>query len=301
MRFRPFALLLLAPSALLASACEPELTPGRFEPQAPADTGLTAEVGVELGSGEGIGTLDGTWLLVHEQSNCVTFASLTEEALSVTLEIVRFSTEGLRLDEEREICSINLYPIFGLDNTFPNMAAQSINPVEVTGSLLSTYEIGGVWASGIEYQIYGAQLDDPIGDTLPRSADDPRVEDTDGDGDPGITIIVGGACRMYTVQRSLITYFGELVRPNQIVGRSLTRIEQSILGTSTVVCRAERRVIPNDEFARFELSRIDGQGGAPNFDDDGDGRISCDEVLARQAVVWEYREPARANCVGTGR
>jgi hypothetical protein len=294
MRHSTAPLLLLA-LCCAPAACEPELTRGAFDDQPRPEQDASSSEGFELGAGAGIGAMDGTWMLVHEQSNCITFAGVTEEALSVSLEIARFQTVGDRIDEEREICAINLYPVFGLDNTFPNVAAQSINPFPIDGSLVSTFERGGVYASGIEFQIYGATFEDPIGDPMPTSADDPRVEDTDGDGDPGITILVAG-CRMYTVQRSLIKYFGAFRTPNQIAGRSLTRIEQSVLGTSTVICRARRDVVPNDAFARFELSRIDGQGGAPDFDDDGDGRITCDEVLERQALVWNYREPSRANC-----
>lgn len=284
--------------ALVLAACQPEVTNGTFPTQTPPDAGTDTSSGTQLGEGGGTGNMQGTWLLVHEQSNCVTFVGNVQEALSVSLEIVHFEQEGLRLREERETCAINLYPIFGLDNSFPNEVAQTINPLLVEDSFVSGSGFGTGYASGVVHQIYGFATEDPIADPMPSGPSDPRLVDHDEDGDPGVTLIVGGTCRMYVAQRALIRYLGTVVAPNQIRGRSITGIQQVVLGSSNLICRAERGITPNDPFSRFELSRIDGQGGAVNFDTNGDGRVTCDEVLPRQAELWTYRDPDPGNCGG---
>ncbi len=292
---------LLVPAALLAlSACVPEAGPGYFPVQT-ADAGTEQPPATELGGGRGAGDMNGTWLLVHEQSLCVALpgSTLIDEALAVTLELVRIEQTGGRLSESRDICAINLYPVLGFDSVFPIEAASANNPISVEDSYVTGLDIGASYNSGIEHQLFGLRLDDPLSDPIPETVDDPAVIDNDGDGNPGSTLIAGIDCEMYVVQRSSISYRGEFVTPNQIAGQSSTLYAQRVLDSSQVLCRIPREVTPNDPYSHFQLSRIDGRGGAVNFDDNGDGAVDCDEVLARQASVWNYREPDATLCGGT--
>lgn len=291
--------LALAACATSLAACEPELGPTAFEDQI-IDAGTEDVTATELGGGRGAGDMNGTWLMVHEQSNCVTLpgASLSGEALSVTFEIVNLTQEGNRLYEDRDICAINLYPVLGFDNVFPIEASRSSNPILIDDSYVTGLEVGSTYVSGYEHQLFGVTMDDPTVEPMPESAEDTRVTDGDGDGNPGTTILVAGDCGMWISQRSSIRYFGRFVTPNQIAGESATLYGQTVLGSSTLLCRIPREVTPNDPAARFELSRIDGRGGAVSFDDNGDGTIDCDEVLSRQESLWTYRDPDDSNCGG---
>lgn len=286
-------------STLLATACMPEVSPGAFPTQV-FDAGVEEETSTELGGGRGAGDMNGTWLMVHEQSNCVALpgTELVDEALSVTFELVRFEQSGGRVHETREICALSLYPVLGFESTFPPVAARSTNPFEVVDSYVSGIDIGGSYSSGIEHQLFGVNLEDPLSDEMPTDATDPRVYDGDNDGNPGLTLIVGRDCEMYVAQRSSIRYRGLFATPNQIVGESSTLYAQVVLGSSSLLCSIPREVTANDPYGNFKLSRIDGRGGAVNFDDNGDGTISCDEVMVRQASLWDYRDPNSDLCGG---
>lgn len=288
--------LLFLPTLALG-ACEPDPGPSTFDDQI-IDAGTSDVVSTELGGGRGAGDMNGTWLMVHEQSNCVTLpgSSVGGEALSVTLEIVRMEQDGNRIRESRDVCAINLYPVLGFDNVFPIEASRSVNPILIDDSYVTGFEVGSSYASGYEFQLFGIDMADPTAEPMPADSNDERVTDGDNDGNPGTTLLVAGDCGMYVSQRSAIRYFGRFVTPNQVAGESSTLYAQVVLGSSNLLCRIPREVVPNDLDARFELSRIDGRGGAVNFDDNGDGAIDCDEVMARQASVWNYREPDDTNC-----
>lgn len=292
--------LSLASAALAALVgCEPSAGPGAFDDQildAGSDVGADAIGAV---SGRGAGTMTGTWLNIHEQSLCVTFIGAAQEALNVTFELVEMVQSESRVTETREVCSLDVAPLFGFTNTFPEAAARSINPVIVEDSFVSGLEIGAAYASGTELQLFGLDMPDDwnyLEEPVPDSADDPGVHDADGDGNPGITLLVQNSCEMYVVQRSAIRYLGQFTTPNQIDGRSITAQVQNLLGTSEVLCSATRSIYPNDRSSRFRLIRVDGLGGSLNLDANADGDVTCDEVLARRTELWEWRESDRSLC-----
>jgi len=279
--------------------CVPEQGEGSFDDQT-IDVGVDDAQAVELGGGRGADTMTGTWLLAHEQSNCVQIPGVPDpdEALSVTFEIVHFEQVGNRLYEDRDLCSLNLFPLLSFDTEFTPAAAQTTNPILIEDSFISNYDVGGSYASGVEVQQWGVMLDDPLADEFPTEADDPRVFDADDDGNPGVTFVVAQSCEMYVAQRGAIRYRGLLERPNQIVGESSTIINQLIVGSSSPICAIPRTITPNDAHGRFTLSRIDGEGGSVNLDANGDGEILCDEIIAIQDQLWDYREPDASLCGG---
>jgi hypothetical protein len=290
-------------AAAAFSACAVELSPTDFENQT-QDAGISTDAGGSAdGIGQGIESMNGSWLLIHEQSNCVETLGIISEALSVSATLVNAVQDSAQVVENREICSINLTRVLGLDTTFPNVAAQAHNTNVIEDSVVSSVGVGGGYASGIEEQIYGVNLDNPLVDPMPEDAEDPRVFDADGDGQPGVTLLINGGqetggCDMYIAQRAAIRYLGTFVRPNLIRGNSVTYYAQTVLGATQNLCVTPRVVTPNDTFSKFEMLRIDGAGGSVNLDDNGDGTVSCDEVNANLGELWTFREPDNTLCGG---
>jgi len=305
----PLAFLACIGALIIGIACLPEVTPtmipdqdlSAFDPDTGSQTDASnldeRPLHEQLGHGVGTGSMTGKWLVVHEQSNCITLANTVQEALSVTFQIVDIVQEGSRLRESRDICRIHLFPIFSLDNIFPDAVAASINPILVEDSYITAAEQGGFYSSGIEFQPYGVNLEDPLADPLPTRSDDPSVVDSDGDGKPGVTLIVGGDCEMYTAQRAAIQYRGALVTPVHVRGESTTLMSQRVLGSSTFTCGARRDIATNNAFGRFNMYRVDGEGGSLRLDLNNDGRVDCaDALLAHELGAWRAREPNPANC-----
>lgn len=295
----------LLAAALALGACGPEESEGRFPDQIlETDAGETAIDEIQLGTGSGTGTMDGTWLLIHEQSNCVEALSFLDEALSVTFEIVEIEQNGNQLRETHNVCSLRLTKLLQLETTFPQAAAQSVNPIIVDDSYVSLVGRGGGYASGVEYQPFGLDWPDPLTGDHPEDASDPRVVDGDGDGNPGITLeINGGAdnngCDMYITQSSVLRYHGTFTTPTLIEGNSVTFFEQEVMGASSTLCGVPRNLYPNDAFSRFLMARIDGQGGAPDFDFDEDGAITCEDIARVETEIWDYREKDCYRCGAT--
>jgi hypothetical protein len=147
-------------------------------------------------------------------------------------------------------------------------------------------------------------MEDPLTETMPENADDPRVVDADNDGQPGVTLLVSGGaavggCDMYVLQRSAIRYLGQFERSNLINGTSITYYSQKVLGASQSLCAVPRTITPNDRSSVFVMHRVDGQGGSLDIDYDGDGTISCDEANEATRQLWQFREPNNELCGGT--
>jgi hypothetical protein len=248
--------------------------------------------------------MDGTWLMVHEQSICVETLGLNAEALSVSAEIVEMTQNGGRVTEDRTICSIGLTKLLDIATDFPNVAAQAHQPIFMSDSSVSGNSFGAAYASGLEAQLFGLTMEDPLTETMPENADDPRVVDADNDGQPGVTLLVSGGaavggCDMYVLQRSAIRYLGQFERSNLINGTSITYYSQKVLGASQSLCAVPRTITPNDRSSVFVMHRVDGQGGSLDIDYDGDGTISCDEANEATRQLWQFREPNNELCGGT--
>lgn len=292
---RVYPLIALS-AALLGVACVERPT-SSFPAQAVEDLGA-ADMGMSsgdmsaLGQGQGIGSLNGVWLRVHEQSSCV----LRQEQVSLTDYIVEIEQDGQLFTEQPRICNLLLSPLLGLSITVPAATSQSVAFTQLGPGLISSALPDARYSSPTELGLWGVALDDALGDELPREPDSSMVRDADGDGNPGVSFQVGDSCLRYTVQRQLIHYEGSLVAPNRIEGGSTSVTETVVVGSSKSICNASPTLQPNDKLNRFVMVRIDGQGGAYQADLNGDGEISCDEVRGLGVQLMQARAADAANC-----
>ena len=287
--------LLLSISAL---GCGPDRGDGSFDEQTFEDAGTEdteSDASVALGEGPGAGTMTGTWMLVHERSSCV----LGQEQVTLATYRVRIDQDGALLEESRAACAMELSPVLGLSVRIPGNVLESVEFVDVDTGLVSSLREGGRYVSSTEVSLWGVELENPQTDPVPTEADDPAVVDADGDGQPGVTYVIGNnECERYNSQRQLNRYSGEFVKPNLVEGESTSVTDLEVYGGSQDTCAIAPDIISNDRLNRWKMARIDGAGGALDADSDGDGEVSCDELLAVEQTLIEQREPERDNCEG---
>lgn len=293
----PVALLGALLGVLLAApGCVVDRTPGTFDEQTFTDAG-SPDAGdpgdVSFGEGPGAGTMTGTWLLAHQASNCV----FGQEQVSVAFYLVEMEQEGRAISETRRTCEFELSAILGLKPIIPAVVAESIDFVSVDDGYVSSPSTNGAYTSSTEVAQWGVQLDDPLTDPLPEDPEDPRVVDSDEDGNPGVTFeIEGSECVRYVSQRQVVRYLGVFDSPNLVTGRSVTLTDSALYGSTQPLCGVNPALIPNDAFSEFRMGRVDGLGGSFDADADGDGEVTCAEVSRLFDEAIDRREPKSENC-----
>lgn len=291
-RFFTFSSLALL---LLLGGCEVERAESSFPDQeisdaATPDAGHVGDVGI--GQGSGAGTMTGTWLLYHERSTCV----LNQEQLTHATYLVEIEQDGAVLTETRRLCDTLLSEILGMKIEIPDVVLESIDFVGVDQGVVSTLKVGGTYVSSTEVALWGLDLAEPTSEPIPSEADDPRVIDSDSDGNPAVTFQVGSDCQRYQGQRQIIKYRGSFTAPNQIDGESTGVTDVVAFGGSDDFCAIAPAVESNDPHSRFRMVRVDGRGGSYDADADADGAFSCEEAMAVAPLVLDDRESDNANC-----
>jgi hypothetical protein len=289
-------LLLVGTWCLGMLGCAPERGEGEFEPQTlESDAGSdVSEDGVALGDGPGAGTMDGTWLLIHERSSCV----LGQEQVTLATYRVEIEQDGAVLEETRRACAMELSPVLGLGVRIPDDVLESVEFVDVDTGLVSSLREDGRYISSTEVSLWGLDLENAQTDPVPTDPDDDAVVDADGDSQPGVTYLVGDDCQRYNSQRQLNRYSGAFVKPNLLEGESTSVTDLEVYGGSENTCSISPDIISNDRFNRWKMARVDGLGGSLDADTDGDGEITCDEIKAVEQTLLEMRDPERENCQG---
>ncbi len=287
MRITLLALFLLA-------ACEPALTEGDFAAQ---DLGQSADTRAgDLGEAVvDFEDMNGTWALITDLSACVTITQV-EELRSQALELVVIEQEGLRLVETHSVCQIRSTALIGLETVVPEAVFTLPNPFVFESTLFGSY-IGADYSTQERAVLWGIEMDNPRRDPLPSDLDatDPRVVDADNDGNPGVTLKVGGgACDLYTVQRDIKSYFGTLQADGSIRGYINSVVEQRALGATNPICAVGFEIRSNRDHSFMQLLRVDERG--VNIDADGDGEVTCAELVAAQDNLTQWLAADNERC-----
>ncbi len=292
----------LVPAAMASSllaACGPGTPPaGLYGNVDRPDAAVDTEGGLDgAEAGEPPLTPDGTWLLWAETSTCVGIGNLGIHGLTEAVGTVELTmdADGVVRHAFRK-CHVEQTPVLGMATTIPDAIPRSL-PLRSYVGLLDDTAVGSAYQSRLDIELWAVHLDDPNRDSLPTTADDPRVFDQDGDGKPGVTLVLGDAtCEMYVVQRGKMKWSGLVVSATRIEGGGSSTSEQVVLSSTGGFCATGHRTwFPQDD-ARFVLVRVDGEHGAMDLDQDGDGRVSCDEAVAYGVSPFEPRTPDNSVC-----
>lgn len=297
--------------ALSGAACSLERGFGAFPDQdaAPPDPD-----GAVVGPA-GDATLDdelrspaGTWMLFLENPTCLNALGQSKEQIIWTWYRVAVEDRGpggrpeeRHLRQRLRFCRQEVSPaLAGLQTYIPDAIPASLPELTVDAVLLGPTP-GSRYVSGELFETMGMR-DIGAEDPLPEGPDDPRVFDQDEDGHPGVTFVVGeDLCEVYVAQRTRTRLTGEVRNAGLVEGTLWSRVEKVVLDATQPLCRTENEIVPSGGPSRFALVRIDGRGGAYDFDLDGDGAIDCAEIAEARRFFAETgvarpREPRADAC-----
>jgi len=203
-------------------------------------TSLVLAMGLALlGSGEELPPFDltGTWAVMQVTSDIVVYPFVGQRTRTTTLILhVEMGQSGSNVTMAEIHCLVDTDDGTNMVVTeIPEAFLRSLGVVERTATLQAT--VDGWWfVEPWPTEVHGASLADPVNDPLPTTADDPRVFDQDGDGNPGITVrvtilgLISG--EVYAVQRLSKLLEGKVVTPDLIRGLITWTNEQVTIGAS---------------------------------------------------------------------
>lgn len=278
---------LVALAALALGGCSIDREAGRFPAQQLPDEGVAPpDTGPEPDDGPPPELTDpaGQWMLFVEDHNCLVDAGDPVESIIWTWYLVDLEPAGqgrAALTLRSRICRQELSPLaFGFLSVVPDVVADTGDEQE-TAAFLVGEASGALFLSDTIVDYWGVEgLGD--GEAVPPSADDERVVDQEGDGNPGVTFPVTtrngrSICEVYVAQRIRAALEGRVRNARRIEGAAATGTDKAVLAASTELC-ASGDVVPNMAGNRFSLVRIDGVDGAPDADMNGDGAVDCGEL-----------------------
>lgn len=187
-----------------------------------------------------------------------------EEVQVVTTQYMLLDAERLgdRLTWDETLCSISTSEAryrFGIraSTSYPDAFVVHF-PV---------FERQAEWTEDGEFQagpyasVVGAQLNNPLTDPLPTEAGAAGEVDSDQDGNPGVTVNVGGAVSgsVYVAQRSVINLRGRERDNGRVEGFWQAADEQVVLEASSAILKTtvERRRDPDAETSYFVMVPIE--------------------------------------------
>lgn len=204
------------------------------------------------------GDLTGRWLLVEVASTQASLGALGEVRSeihgAVLMDLVH---HGDRLTGQGELCEFRLKsPTSLVRIEFPAGFRRALERPTLDARV---EEKGGVlhFEQPQVFAVLGAHLRRPRGEPLPEGPDDPRVIDADGDGKPGVTVLVRGLIdgEIYLVQRTWNALVGRAVSAQRFEGALLHGKEEVVLGATHDVLAAFPPTRPDPAGSRFVLER----------------------------------------------
>ncbi len=203
-------------------------------------TSLVLAMGLALlGSGEELPPFDltGTWAVMQVTSDIVVYPFVGQRTRTTTLILhVDMRQSGSNVTVAETHCIVDTDAGTTMVSTeIPEAFLRSLGVVERVATLEATTD-GWRFIEPWPTEVHGARLADPVNDPLPPTADDPRVFDQDGDGNPGITVrvsilgLISG--EVYAVQRLWKLLEGTVVTPDLIRGLITWTNEQVTIGAS---------------------------------------------------------------------
>ncbi len=283
---RSFALLVVL---ALAGCGEAPLLPSEFDTRTASDSGSEAIGLFDAASATtASGGDDGVWAQATDWSTCVSIGDLKVELRTYKLLRVQVQTVGEFWREKRTICSIANTPLLGQTTVFPEKLVAALAPMTVDAALTAA----GAYQSSFEAQLIGVKMESPLSDPMPLDANDPRVIDTDGDGKPGGTLLVGTLCEVYQANRARSMLKGTRGAAGRIEGGAVHSVSQVFLGGTSAFCTQPWPTLDNHAHHRFAMVKALPAG----LDADGNGDVSCAEIIAGQAKVMAWQPADDKRC-----
>lgn len=182
----------------------------------------------------------------------------TERSVTTTLMLIELAPNGAGWTQSHRVCDVRMQGSSALRLTVPPAFVQSFAERSYPATLVRE----GDWRYTADMGLEALGFDPAVtGGELPRSADAPGVQDSDGDGEPGASVelhVPGfGRARLFVVQRSHLVLRGTQTAPDRFTGQvDILLQEQRTLGADPGIFRRTPRIRPNPERSGFALVRV---------------------------------------------
>lgn len=204
--------------------------------------------------------LTGRWMLVQVTESLADLPVVGDARNTATATMLfDLDVTGDRLHGPGELCALTLAAKPDLLRpVLPPSYVAAIPKQQFDGRLVIDDE-GVVLETPRAYVVMGAKLARPLQDPLPKSADDPHVDDTDKDGKPGVTMLVEGlaSAEVYMASRRFDQMEGRLTAPDRFEGTVRHDQEQELLGSSNALLRVLPTMRPDLAKSRFVMKKVD--------------------------------------------
>lgn len=225
-----------------------------------ATTPAPDDAGVPIG---GEVDLDGVWAVRIKSSQISDIPFVGEEIQnSTTIARVTLDQTGTNATGPYVVCSNapDAPPTIGTQLPAGLLETLNTMPFVIT---LSEARVGGRFNTAPNSLLIGWQTSEsPATAALPEMTTDPRIQDDDGDGNPGVTIQVTGSlinATVFAVARMTITLNGTIITEDRVEGTNSIQSDQSILqATSALIPLGPMYGMPNPDPAlnQFVLVRV---------------------------------------------
>jgi len=182
----------------------------------------------------------GTWakmVVFSSNSSALGISSKTRIARYVLLELTKSDNQ---LKAQEKTCDITSVSSGGSALTIPQAFKNAVTSNAYNYVLTESDHVAALTMTEA-VEVLGANIEDKLRSTLPTSADDSRIIDQDGDGNPGVTVEVAAKAlftikgRVYLVQRTIWSERAIINDATKITGLVTWIPEQKTLGSSNSI------------------------------------------------------------------
>lgn len=204
---------------------------------------------------------------------------------------LRMVQRGRRIHQKVTLCAFKLPVVPNVATLVIPPAMQALIQTKTTESegdyLSSDAVVGATYAPPSPFVLVGASLGNPATDALPTETDLTHAADEDTDAHPGVTLLAnvvtcGHFEQLYVALRTAVALTGTVLTPNAIEGKMDVRLEQAILGWSDPCLSSAATINIQIE----PKSPFRGQRVGPAEDVDGNGNVSCSELIVNAGKIF---------------
>lgn len=203
--------------------------------------------------------LSGTWVKELVLTSTYRIALVTRFTnRATTYLLLKVVQEGTDISIENEVCRIDMEDSApGFRPELPDAFLRTLPKGQRQGSV--RWE-DGQYRLHIDrgWDIQGARLRDPNRESLPESADDPRVFDQEGDGYPGFTVHIHGPLggSIHLARRNWDIMEGPILSSSRVEGDVEWQSEQNVLEASRRILRTSPTTTPDLDRSTFRMVRV---------------------------------------------